>query len=608
MGSLKEQLAKLSVLLRKGKADPTIAEKAAVSGEAGSKQSGEGEDWKAGVEPLATRTVRVTYKGKSREPESLGSPEAKRRKRKGDGAKGKVTKPKSSTSPEKHQPGRTRRLDNQTSGTTRATKLDQINKSKHSPITPPAPPAKSSICLPENQIHDPPKTDLTDADNFRTPEDWVAHGSQLQAADSGSGRNLSVRIGVDFGTAYTKVVVRLADAVFAIDFSGITNRTDGAFLLPGELSLDSSQRAWIGRHPEAKESISGLKIPFLTTADTSLQGKINAALFLAWILRYTRAWIFRHLPRLLSGRTLAWELNVGIPSSSWIDQSLNHRYETVVETAWQLSKESEPPSVGRAREHLLSNRQSLESLGLDDFRLVPEFVAQMAGYVLSPQRPEKGEELHLLVDVGAGTVDIASFGAYRPHEDLFYKFPTWASAVEPLGTHFLMNARCAALRIERRLWNDFEGVPDCKKFAGLFGCNIENVEEIDCIFTEKVTAAIVKILDYTRRKRNPLAREWKTGIRTFVVGGGSHCSAFKSAVVKALKRVGSCPKEMRFELLEMENRDHIHHELLHRLSVAYGLTFGADDIGEAIPPEDIEDFTLDARPIERPDRDDLYQT
>lgn len=603
MGSLKEQLA---LLFKKGKSHPKVAGKSDVSDAGESKHSADSEDWKAGVEPLARRTVHVTYKGKSREPESLGSPAPKRHKRKSGGAKRKVTKPKPSSHPAEHQPKRTVRGNHQTSGIRPAKKQDQSTKPKHSKIPPLAPPVKPAIRLPESQIHDPPKTELSVAHNFHFPEDWVVNGSQLQPAGAGDGRNLSVRIGVDFGTAYTKAVVRLADAVFAIDFSGITNRTGGAFLLPGELSLDSSKRAWIGRHPEAKESISGLKIPFLTTADTSLQGKIDAALFLAWILRYTRAWIFRHQPQLLAGRTLAWELNVGIPSSSWTDKSLNHRYEAVVTTAWQLSTESEDPSRHRARELFLSKRPSIASLGLDDFRLVPEFVAQMAGYVLSSQRPEKGEELHLLVDVGAGTVDIACFGAYRPPNDMLYKFPTWASAVEPFGTHFLMKARCEGLGVESRQWDDFVGVPDCAEFAERFACEKKRVEEIDEAFAKQVSAAIGKVLFETKSKKNPMAREWVGGIRTFLVGGGSQCDVYRSAVLNALKRRRTPLKEMHFELMELQNRAQINHELMHRLSVAYGLAFDADSIGEAISPDDITDLKQSEAMHKRPDRDEQY--
>lgn len=578
MRSLKEQLVQL---FKKGKTNRKVSDKGGRSGDCKSKRAGESEAWKAGAEPLAKSTDRA--------PSS-----------------GKTSKPKSSVSPTSRPPLRAGRPDGAPPGLRLTKKAVQTTKSRQSQTTKPARAAVTTIRLPENQISDPPKTELSGIQDFRFPEGWVAPGSQLQLPGAGGGRILSVRIGVDFGTAYTKVAVRLADAVFAIDFSGITNRAGAAFLLPGEISLDSSKRAWIGHHPEAKETISGLKIPFLTTDETSLEGKINAALFLAWILRYTRAWIFRHQAQMLSGRTLAWELNVGIPSSSWIDQSLNRRYEAVVETAWQLSREDGEPSRERARELLLSKRQSLASLGLDDFQLVPEFVAQLAGYVLSPQRPEKGEELHLLVDIGAGTVDIACFGAYRYYHDIFYRFPTWASAVEPFGTHFLMNARCEGVGAERREWDDFAGVPNSGEFADRFECDRSRVDEIDEAFTKEVSAAISRVLTQTKLTKHPMAREWEWGIRTFLVGGGSHCNVYHSAVLKALKRIHTPLKEMKFELMELQNREQIDHDLMHRLSVAYGLTFDAYSIGEAISPEEIEDLFSPTHKAERPDRDELY--
>lgn len=66
-------------------------------------------------------------------------------------------------------------------------------------------------------------------------------------------------------------------------------------------------------------------------------------------------------------------------------------------------------------------------------RLFPEFVAQVAVYARSPQRQDG---LHLLVDCGAGTLDIATFNVGRQpgtNEDIY---PILQSEVAPLGRTF----------------------------------------------------------------------------------------------------------------------------------------------------------------------------
>ena len=45
----------------------------------------------------------------------------------------------------------------------------------------------------------------------------------------------------------------------------------------------------------------------------------------------------------------------------------------------------------------------------DEISLFPEFLAQIAGYVRSPGRQA---DLHMLVDVGAGTMDATTFNVH----------------------------------------------------------------------------------------------------------------------------------------------------------------------------------------------------
>lgn len=579
MGSLRDQLQQL---LKKTVSKGRNALTGSSSRSSNSELPASPEGWKAGVRPLEKRQDRIA--------QPSGTSQGKKQ---------------SSNAPPNTG---TRKTPKPVAGSAAA--KPPVRHTVAPQTTPPRPPQAAKplekLKLPEARIQEPPKNKLSKIGDFRFPADWVEAGRFLQPPGSADGRILSVRLGIDFGTAYTKVAVRLADSVFAIDFRGITSRDESAFLLPGEISLDSTHSAWIGHHPQTEDLVSGLKLPFLSTSYTSLDGKINATLFLAWIMRYSRAWIFQHLSGVVADRSLAWEINVGIPSNSWADDGLNRRYDSVITSAWELSQDHQNITRERAREILLAKRQPIDTIGLDDLRLVPEFIAQMAGYVLSPQRPEKGNELHLLVDVGAGTVDIACFGAYRPHNDLFYRFPTWASSVDAFGTHFLMEARHAVLGRRTETWDDFAGVPDFKMFAQMNECSEKEVQRVDQAFSDKVSIAIGKVLSRTKTLKHPMAREWKSGIRTFLVGGGSHCAVFRDATSTALKRIRTPLKPMDFPLQDLENISEIEPQLSHRLSVAYGLTFDADSIGEAILPEQISDIGTKSSVAVRPDRDELY--
>lgn len=135
---------------------------------------------------------------------------------------------------------------------------------------------------------------------FKDPESWVADGAALQAPEGGKGRVLPVRIGVDFGTAYTKIAIRVADKVFFVPWSG-TRNSDVPYLLPGELCRLENDSLSLGRSASAAEVRSDLKLPFLSAQTSTPEQQIAAMAFLALAIRYARAWLYRTQGALVGG-------------------------------------------------------------------------------------------------------------------------------------------------------------------------------------------------------------------------------------------------------------------------------------------------------------------
>lgn len=463
----------------------------------------------------------------------------------------------------------------------------------------------ASLIWKKTDLEDAPQCALSTENEFRYPADWVEAGTGLQPPAGSGGRLMPIRIGLDFGTAYTKAAIKLADSAFIVDFDGVT-AADTSRLLAGEISEDALGQVWLGRSSSAEREFSRLKLPFISTSNTSLEDQAAAAVFLGWVIRYIRAWTYHHHPQIVADRTIAWELNIGIPSSSWADDGLTRRYRKVACAAWILSQESAIPSISRARDLLLAGVPELADIGLDDLQFIPEFVAQLAGYVMSPQRPTQGNELHLLVDAGAGTLDIACFGAWRPPGEELYRFETWAATVVPLGTHFLMHARAAIPDLDVGEWSDGKAVPSATEFAKQHKISEAAVGEVDDGFLKAVSNEVGAILVKTKKSRNPRASEWGSGLRTFLAGGGSSVPIYQTAVGRALARIRSKPKNVDFTLFDVVNREAIPDSIKHRLSVAHGLTFDASSIGDTIPISEIEDVEEEARRRKFHDRDELY--
>ena len=449
---------------------------------------------------------------------------------------------------------------------------------------------------------------LTRTHEFKTPDAWVSLGSSLQPSQYDDGRILPVHIGIDFGTAYTKVAIRVAGRVFFVPWTGLRQSGSKDFYLPGEVTLSNDGGIWLGRAPNAEEVRTDLKLPFLSQSARSNESLASVVGFLAWVMKYARAWLYETHSALLKGRKLAWDVNLGCPTNSWSSWDVSEAYRGLAIRAWQLSQIAGDLKWQSAINALEPLKGTVGDAGLDGLKLVPEFVAQIAGYVKSPQRRNG---LHMLMDIGAGTIDIATFNVHFDSVKEEDRFPIFASQVLPMGTHYLTAARLRKAGLERHEWDDLQSVPNAAAFAAALKIEPMAIVDSDKEFSDLMTNAIYNVLNYTRSSRYGRAPEWGKGVPVFLAGGGSECSVYAQSLANAFRRLNVPALRTSFPLLEETMRGTTLTEgEFHRLSVAYGLTFDADDLGKILAPHQIEDAPRlgagGALRANRPDRDELY--
>lgn len=581
MGDLRDELKKLfpnagSVKVRKKKKVPSNVLNRILKGRSSSNPE---SAWKAGVEPLRHTTDRKESRSRHRSSSNAGSPypHAKNRTR--------LQSPQPQASSSNPGPARPEKGMSAASPDSPAGKI---------PKTQPTPLESAKFQLLA-------ESSLAREGDFKQPESWVAAGKRVQPPGSSAGRVLTVRLGIDFGTAYTKLALRAADTVFVIPFDGLSMSSE-QYVLPGELSQMPSGDIWPGRAPQACHIYNNLKQPFLTIDLPDAKTLAWTAVFLAWVMQYARAWLFHAQPNLVRDRRLAWEVNIGMPAQSWAATALQGTYRHLGLCAWLLSQ-SEQITDRAALSLLECASPEAEEIGLDGLQAVAEFAAQVTAYVRSPQRREG---LHLLVDVGAGTVDIASFNVYKTRDNELDRFPIWKTEVRPLGTHYLMATRVQKLALSHTGWNDLQTIPDTHAFAQAAVVDEARVSGIDKEFGNSVGEALASVLRYTRENRTPTAEEWHAGLPVFLTGGGASCPVYEQAVEKTCKDMHvDCIKTAL--PISSDLQTVIEPSVYHRLSVAYGLTHDAELIGDVVPEQEIENFKLTDRPRhDRPDRDELY--
>ena len=394
-------------------------------------------------------------------------------------------------------------------------------------------------------------------------------------------------LGVDFGTALTKVAVRIADFVFFIPWNELNG--DAGYLLPGRLSPTEN-----GASVPGIGQFQTLKEPFLPGNLADEDDQVRAVEFLSGVIRFSRSWLYENQPNLVRNYRLAWNLRIGCPTDLFEADDSKDVYKRLATVAWVASQTARLPTAEDVRRMLRAGAVGIDT-GLDGLEAVPEFVAQITSYSHSPQR---ADGLHLLVDCGAGTVDVVSFNIFRDSNLLEDRYPILWSDVQPKGTRFLMERYLGDLREIQ--WDTDAPVPKRKELQDLFG--VSTIVEADNDFRRELSQIICNVLRYTRQKRYATAPEWNDGLPVFISGGGASCNVYVDSVTTGCKQVPVTPLRRTFPFPEGLTQADISSELFHRLSVAYGLTF---DPGRIYPSSETEDLPRKVAQS-RLDRDELY--
>ena len=281
----------------------------------------------------------------------------------------------------------------------------------------------------------------------------------LQYSKRRSGGTCDLVIGLDFGTSASKVVVRAPDLpgepAFVVDFGEFAH-SSMACLLPTELRVTSHGRCELPtRGKRRRDVVNDIKLE-LFADDHHLDGRRGptqqglrpesvATAYIALLLRHVRRTVLATQYGVIGNfRSFNWSMNLGVPSPCIEDNEENSRFRQVGKAAWMLSVMPKPITVGGAEDELRGLREAPNRWDQDDlacdFELIPEVAAAAAGYALSDHRREG---LHLLIDVGAATVDICGFMLHE--HDAEQRYGLLTADVKQIGTICLHYERIASI-------------------------------------------------------------------------------------------------------------------------------------------------------------------
>lgn len=388
----------------------------------------------------------------------------------------------------------------------------------------------------------------------------------------------SLVMGIDFGTAYTKVVIADNRTARAIPFraTGRGNR----YLLPSMVSVATNGSASLGRAPRSK-CFSDLKLRIMG-GDVGDEVMAPTVAYFALVMRKARQTFMQKHHGEYGRFQLDWSVNVGLPAEHCRDHRLVDFYHGLAWAAWEASVEPGPVSISSIEECFL---RDVGSLSRDAIGVVPEFVAQICGYVRSPQRKNGA---HMLVDVGGGTLDVAVFNVYQEEgEDLF---PVFAGSVTlqgviPLHKHRVEWLSKNAGELRRTDYAEHSTSTGAAKYLGVA---LDDLQRADRGFRDRVRKEMLDTLERARSEKYEAL--YNQGIRFFPCGGGASVESYARLFSAFTDGNHPCPMEMirlpRPERFEAEGLDDTEFD---RLSVAYGLSFDQFDIGTVRLPDELDD-------------------
>ncbi len=426
-------------------------------------------------------------------------------------------------------------------------------------------------------------------------------------------------IGLDFGTACTKAVIRdnSLQKAYAVPFDKKT-----PYLISTELLVNNSGVCGLDIGlVTGDDVITDIKLNLIDAPDAirykekksgnKITAKELSVAYIALILREIRCWFFKEHREKYKNSKLVWELNIGVPSRSYEDQNMCNVFRSVALAAWNLSAQDEQISLDLAQAAFLNGEKNIGYLrGQEEnavcppssdihpqsVEVIPEVIAEIVGYDKSPMR---SNGLHLLIDIGAGTVDITSFIIQTDDEGGSFNLLT--TEVEMYGAFKLHKYRIDSVKshVEKKLsrlsqsTNGMTPLPEVDEYS----VSNEKLQGIDKEFMKKFNKVLDDVFHETKSKRYPLSPAWAEGLRVFVGGGGSQVGLYMSAIKSFSENVSRSSTVAKFNLLSIPKPEDLDTPSLekkdyHRVAVANGLSFTFDDVKKIEPPHKIEDHVL----------------
>lgn len=341
-------------------------------------------------------------------------------------------------------------------------------------------------------------------------------------------------IGFDLGTSCSKVIVRdnIDGTVIPVKFTEY-GYTSNPFLLPSRIYLRQDLLS-IKKLTPSDIEIKDIKSNFINNIkinDNIPSPDVVLISYFAITFKHIRKHVVESR-KIYSNTKLNWHVNVGIPCLNIQNDDLVDRYKKAIVDAWGISispvfsSEDESININLVKEYIektkcVSDEQS--NLNKEYFNVFPELFASIKSQI--DQRRLEINKMYFMVDIGASTVDMATFNLFRD-EEMDLNYAIFVPTIKQIGSYRfgldliknLNNDNYELEEIKNILFSLAEGDKEYDLYK-VFGGDIIRNEIYDKYKREYMTQIGETIIN-TKRDYHQEAHEWQEGLPTFIVGGG----------------------------------------------------------------------------------------
>lgn len=415
-------------------------------------------------------------------------------------------------------------------------------------------------------------------------------------------------IGLDFGTAFTKCVVRnlATEEAFVVPLGPPPHFLpsevlcgNGGFWISGDSGCEAQPRkvkhlkmvladAAVGQSDGTWLAEFARESSFLNDREPKELSQLFTAYFLARVIQRAKSFILSQTPDFDEAAGDRCMVNMAVPVAHAQEKAIANSFERCLRCAWTLARE--PSLLQMPTQDLAGALRDFKYFGEDiGCYIYPEVSANVQSYIKSRAG---ADGLYLFADVGAATVDLSAF-IYYTHPTNERPISYVSAGVVPLGSAQIevRSARQLAGNRPERLAQFQEQIRAVKegKYNG-DAITLAAMRAAEREIEDELFMQAAPVLGSARAKIRK--SQWRT-LKLLLGGGGADTPLYRRAVNRWFEEFSSftpeqapipLPPELRWpSSIREANRA----QLFRRFCVAYGLSFDRANLEDHRFPADV---------------------